>query len=437
VRVSGPGAPGVAEAIFRGRGGRRLADAPPAHLVLGTVVDPASGEPLDEALAMRMPEGRSYTGQSTLEIQAHGGRAVLDAVLRAALAAGARPAEPGEFTKRAFLAGRIDLAQAEAVAAIISAESEQERRAAIAQLGGGLSEEVRVLRGQLLDLVAAAEAALDFEEEEGAEAAPASAGVAAVAKAVRALIARGRAHAGRSGATVVIAGRANAGKSSIFNMLLNFERSIVAPTPGTTRDYVVERSVIAGSAVTLVDTAGLRESDDPLEAEGVRRSRRQILAADLVVFCVDGSESLDAADLSLFEELRERTPVVVITKGDLPEAIDREALQRRLPGISLHPLSTLSGEGCQPFIAALAARCAAPSAAQGWSAAPNPRHLDALRRAGESLDTAEELLEQGPPSLDRAAVELQEALAALGEITGETAGEEILDRIFSRFCIGK
>jgi tRNA modification GTPase len=437
VRVSGPAAPDVAEAIFRGRGGRRLADASPSLLVLGAVVDPASGQPIDEVLAVRMPEGRSYTGQATLEIHAHGGRAVLDAVLGAALAAGARPADPGEFTKRAFLSGRIDLAQAEAVAGIIAADTEQERRAALAQLQGGLSGEVRALRELLLDLVAAAEAAVDFEDDEGAAEPPAAAEVAAVAKEVRALVARGRAHAGRQGATVVIAGRTNAGKSSLFNMLLNFERSIVAPVPGTTRDYVAERSVIEGSAMTLVDTAGLRESGDAVEAEGVRRSRRQILAADLVVACVDGSEPLEEGDLALLEELRGRDPIVVITKADLPQRIDRATLERRVPGIARFTLSVVAGDGCAPFIAALAARCAGPQSGPGSSAAPNARHLDALRRAAEFLDTAEDLLGGRTPAVDRAAVELQGALSALGEVTGETADDEVLDRVFSRFCIGK
>jgi tRNA modification GTPase len=437
VRISGPEALAVGGRIFRGRGGRPLAAAQPLRLLLGAVVDPSSGEPIDEAFAVHMPAGNSYTGEPTVEIQCHGGAAVLDAVLRAALDAGAGPAAPGEFTRRAFLSGRIDLSQAEAVAELIGAQTEHARRSALSRLHGSLGERVRDARGRLLDQIAAAEAILDHGDEDVEGRGPQGAAIESIALDLRELIAVGESRDSRPrGPRVVIAGGANSGKSSLFNKLYDSDRSLVSPVPGTTRDYVEGYFSLGGILLTLVDTAGLRDTGDPVETEGVRRSRQQMLDADLLILTIDGSLPLDATDLRLIEEFRQRSPLVVLTKSDLPEAIDRGGLLRGCDGLPLLSLSTVDGRGCPELARVIAERCG-ESAGNGEGTAPNLRHREALRTAADSLEKAAELISQRGALLDQVVTELHRASAALGEITGETAGEAILERVFSRFCIGK
>jgi len=439
VRISGPDALAIAASVFRGRGGRSLETVSPFLLVLGTVWDPASSEPLDEALAVHMPEGRSYTGEPAVEIQCHGGRLVLEAVLQATLRAGARHAGPGEFTKRAFLGGRLDLAQAEAVAELIGAEDEESRRAALRQLHGAVTGETGRLRERLLDLVARTEAALDFEEGETPDDLPTQEEIDTLAGAIRSLAASARGPAGSpKGVRVAFAGRANSGKSSIFNYLLNFDRSLVASSPGTTRDYIEERSTIGGALVTLIDTAGLRATVDPVEAAGVGRSLERIAEAEVVVLVLDGSEPVHPDDQGLFDLPSLVSPLVVISKSDLPQRIEPRHFR---PGAADHPLfalSTVTGQGFPDFITELAARCrdARPGGGSATSAL-NIRHRDALERVAGHLDNAAGHARAGRGLSDRVALELLAALAALGEITGQTANEEILERIFSRFCVGK
>jgi len=439
VRISGPEASVVSSRIFRGRGGRSLGDAPPFRMLLGFATDSASGKRIDEVFAVWMPEGRSYTGEQTVEIHAHGGPAVLDAILRSTLAAGARLAAPGEFTKRAFLGGRMDLSQAEAVAELIGAETEDARRFALLQLEGGLAVKVGDLRVRLLDLVVGAEALLDFGDEEDAGIEPTAPRLGSLAASMRDLAGEGATRLARShGVKVVIAGRPNSGKSSIFNMLLNFSRSIVTPLPGTTRDYIEERVLLGETATILVDTAGLCDSSDPAEAEGVLRSRRQILEADVLLFLIDGSEPGHPEDSRLLEEFRDKSPVVVISKADLPTRLGSDEVRERFGNLPTCQLSALTGEGCSQLIQALSARCRRKvQPEKALSAAPNLRHQHVLLKASQSLDGAAERISRGEATLDQTASDLRSALEALGEITGETATEEIIGRIFSTFCIGK
>lgn len=439
VRISGPDALALAGRIFRGRAGRSLASAPPFRLVLGEVAEPVSGAAIDEALAVHMPAGRSYTGDPTVEVQAHGGRLVLDAILQAAVAAGARPAGPGEFTRRAFLAGRLDLTQAEAVAALVTAETEAQRRAALVQLQGGVADRISSLRERLLDLSSRVEAALDFEEDGGPASLPDAAEIEAVARDLRILAAQaGDAHRGREGVRVVFAGRPNTGKSSLFNYLLERDRSIVSSVPGTTRDYVEERSAFGGVSVTLVDTAGFRESDDLVEAEGVRRTIGQLEEADIVVLVQDGSEPIDPDDARLIEVTARLSPIVVVSKADLPAAPGCRGAADPCADLAAFRLSTLTGEGCSSFAEALGSRCRSASGPCFTEAAPpGIRHRDALERAACHVGNAGVHACRGGGALDRVSLELRSGLQALGEITGETATDEILDRVFSRFCIGK
>lgn len=437
VRISGSQAVRVASRIFRGRGGRSLEKASPWKLLLGDLVDPTTDEPIDEVLAVRMPAGRSYTGEPTVEIHGHGGRLVIDAVLGATLKAGARLAEPGEFTKRAFLSGRLDLTQAEAVAQLIAAESENGRRLALVHLHGGLTGSIQEIRRRLLDLIADMESILDLEEDEGAE--PSTAELERIAGDVRNLTAAGRnIPPTGEGLKVVFAGRTNSGKSSLFNKLLNFERSIVTSLPGTTRDYVEGRISTGGGLITLIDTAGLRSSDDPAEVLGMLRSRRQISEADLILFLIDGSLATREEDALLPEELRDRSLIVVINKADLPMRLDLQEVRSQFPRSPIHVLSARTGEGCQSLKEVLSRRCRELLGAEiAPRATPNRRQRDALERAGTFLDRAVERGFRKEYPLDQTAADLRSALDAIGEITGETATEDILERIFSRFCVGK
>jgi tRNA modification GTPase len=439
VRISGPDALAVAGRFFRGRGGGSLDVVPPFRMLLGFAADPASGERIDEVFAVWMPEARSYTGEPTVEIHAHGGCAVPDAILHAALKAGARLAAPGEFTKRAFLGGRMDLSQAEAVAELIGAETEDARRFALLQLEGGLAARVRELRQRVLDLVAGAEALLDFGDEEGEGVEPTAPLLGSLAASMRDLAGEGTARLARShGVKVVIAGRTNSGKSSIFNMLLCFSRSIVTPFPGTTRDYIEERTLLGETATILVDTAGLRNSSDPAEAEGVHRSRQQILGADVLLFVIDGSEPAHPEDFRLLDEFLEKSPVVVISKADLPNRLGSHEVRERFGNLPACQLSALTGEGCSQFIEALAVRCRSKQQAEKTlSAAPNLRHQHILLKTAKTLEIAAQRISRGEASLDQTASDLRSALEVLGEITGETATDEIIGRIFSAFCIGK
>jgi tRNA modification GTPase len=353
------------------------------------------------------------------------------------LRTGARLAQPGEFTKRAFLCGRIDLSQAEAVAELIAARTESARRSALSRLQGALGARVRSLSAGLLDQVAAAETILDHGEETGAGFEPDAGEILSLARQFRELAVTGEIREARdSGPRVVIAGRTNAGKSSIFNVLCDADRSIVAAAPGTTRDYVEACSTLGGSLVTLVDTAGLREAPDAIESEGIRRSRLQMLGADLLILTLDCSLPLEPGDLQLLEEFRDRSPLVVLSKSDLPAKIDRARLQERYPELHLLPLSALEGQGCPDLARAIADRCRGADG-DGESPSSNHRHREALRSAANALEEAGHLFTQGAMSLDLAVAELRLALAAAREITGETAGDEVLDRIFSRFCLGK
>jgi tRNA modification GTPase len=299
-----------------------------------------------------------------------------------------------------------------------------------------MGDRVRDARGRLLDWVAAAEALLDHGDDGSEEPDPDGAVIASLAAELRGLVALGENLERRSrGPTVVIAGRVNSGKSSIFNKLCEYDRSIVSPLPGTTRDYVAEHSWVSGSLVNLVDTAGLRESRDPIEQEGIRRSRSRILESDVLVLVIDGSEPAGEADLQLVDEFRAQRPVVVLSKSDLPCRVDRAALERRYPEIETLKLSTREPDGCRKLARVIARRCQ-ETGQGGEGIAPNLRHRRSLAAAAAALEGSAGLLGSGAP-LDLAVAELHRALSALREIIGEDAGEEVLERIFSRFCIGK
>jgi tRNA modification GTPase len=434
IRVSGPRALDILSRLFRPTHAAGLA---PWRLHVGRLVIPA-GDTVDECLAVFMPAPRSYTAEDVVEFHLHGGPAVVERALELVFAAGARPAGPGEFTRRAFLAGKIDLAQAEAVRELIEARTEAGARLAAAHLSGGLSRRIAEVRETLADLLAQAEAAIDFPEDEVEVLPPAQAAAALRSGALTALerlLADCRAaRPWREGAQVAICGRPNVGKSTLLNALLGRERALTSPEPGTTRDFIEETIELSGLAVRLVDTAGLREGARGIEAQGVALAEERLAAADLALAVLDAGEPLREGDLALAERLSTRPHLVVLNKADLPQRLTLEEARRRFPGAAgVLSVSALKGEGIEGLKERLASLLA-PEALP--AVAPGLRHQDALRRTREATLSAVSALEAGLPA-EVFAAELKAALTALGEVCGETATEEILERIFSRFCIGK
>lgn len=435
VRLSGPGAHRAAAQVFRPMQRGALTDAPDRLLVYGTVLGP-EGEDIDGGLAFVSRAPHSYTGEDTAELQCHGAPVVLGLVLEALYRAGARPARPGEFTQRAFLNGRLDLTQAEAVIDLIEADSARAVRNAAGQLAGALSRRIGGVYDALTDLMAHFCAVLDYPDEdldpfraEGMAAVLAEQG-AALETLLR-TAARGRRL--RDGVVCALVGRPNAGKSSLLNALAGYERAIVTDRPGTTRDTVEAAVSLDGLPFRLIDTAGLRASDDPAEQLGVARSRAAMDEADVVLLVCDGSEPPGDEVRTLLAALGDRA-VVVRSKADRPAAWDT------LSGGETVAVSARTGAGLAELEAVLGRRGAAllPAAqaeAQGLMLT-NARQTDAVRRALEAVRRAEEGLGAGLPP-DLLLTDVEAALAALGELTGRTVREDVTDRIFSRFCVGK
>lgn len=445
VRVSGPRAIAIASRVFRGRA---TLDAAPGHtLHHGWIED--GGARVDEVVVALFRAPRSYTREDVVEISCHGGRLPAGRVLDALRAAGARAAAPGEFTLRAFLHGRLDLAQAEAVADVIAAESRAAHEMALSQLAGTLSRQLAALAEALRDALAEVEARVDFAEDVGGVEVPAHV-VRAIRDGSRALdgLLAGApwARAVREGVKVPIVGRPNAGKSSLFNALLGEERAIVTPEPGTTRDRVSETVELEGVRVTLSDTAGLRESAGAVESLGIARTREVITEAAALIWVVDGSAPLDDADRAIAATLPART-VVALNKSDRPSLLEAAEV-RRVPqpagAGNLEPemeepwpvvrVSATRGDGLDALRSALLAALGGRPGADLTAAAGNARHTEALGRARAALARAADATD-APGEI--VAVELREALAAIGEVTGQGVGEDLLDRIFGRFCVGK
>ncbi|HEY7019769.1 MAG TPA: tRNA uridine-5-carboxymethylaminomethyl(34) synthesis GTPase MnmE [Ktedonobacterales bacterium] len=453
VRVSGPDAFAIGKRLFRPASGS--AEEPVSHLLTyGAVVDPATDEPLDDVLVAYFRAPHSYTGEDTVEINAHGGPLVLQRILTATLTLGARSARPGEMTLRAFLNGRIDLAQAEAVLALINAETDAGRRLAYRQLRGEVSARVQSAREAAMNALARIEAHIDFPDEEvpppnPTELARFITSAQATVDELLAGSARGRVLA--QGARVAILGRPNVGKSSLLNALLGDERAIVTPIAGTTRDTVEERAILGGVAVHLVDTAGLTETDDPIERIGVERSRSAAREADLLLLVIDSSAGVTRADRGVAEELRvlraedaagskdslDATSVIVVAnKADLPLALRAGDAEDLWPGASVVSVSCVTHDGLEALAETVGRLALGGALHPADAVVSSARHQDALRRAGEHLGAARQTLGDGLP-LDFVSIDLRAALAALGEITGETATDDLLDRIFAEFCIGK
>jgi tRNA modification GTPase len=436
VRLSGSEAHRILQSIFRrGRKRSEAHNLQPYHLTYGHIVDPETGQALDEVLVAHMPAPWTYTRQDVVEINCHGGIVALRRVLELCLRYGARLAGPGEFTLRAFLNGRIDLAQAEAVLDVVRAKTSASLRVAVGQLDGRLSDEIRRVRAQMVDALSWLEASVDFAEDEipPRDIAP---DLQAVHECLERLL--DTADQGivyRQGVRTAIVGRPNVGKSSLLNALLRTSRAIVTPIPGTTRDTLEETLNLQGVPLVLVDTAGITaETEDIIERLGVERSRAALAQADLALLVVDGSEPLADADCDIAALLRDKPSLLAVNKCDLPAVVDVDGF---LPELTRVHISALTGEGLDRLESAIVeAVFSGQVLASDALLVSNPRHKDALQRACDHVIAARQTHAQGLPA-DFVAIDLTAAVNALGEITGETLHEDLLEAIFSNFCIGK
>ncbi len=446
IRVSGDRALEYSASVFSGREDLRSARSHTAHF--GRVLD-TDGNVVDEVVATVFLGPNSYTGENTVEMSCHGGILVTRRILDRILQQGARHADPGEFTKRSFLNGRLDLSQAEAVADLIHARSDSAHRASVQQLEGVLSERIRSIRSRLIDSIGLLELELDFVEEDlefvnKTELTRAVSDAQAEIQKLLGTFRLGRIY--REGVKVAIVGPPNAGKSSLLNALLESNRAIVTDIPGTTRDTIEEGVAFGGLSFRLVDTAGLRETEDVVEKEGIRRTAKEAKTSDIVLMVIDSSaephtfRNRAISEFCLKDIGSQASLLIVLNKCDLPARgeADIPASFGLLEGVKAIRVSALTGAGIGELQQMLVSRalCDRTAAVDSSATVTSARHFDALRRAEESLGLGLNSLENNQ-SNEFVAVDLRNALDCLGEITGEVTTDDILEGIFAKFCIGK
>ncbi len=437
IRVSGTDAIATADKIFQGAA--RLSDCA-THTVHYGFIKNERGEKLDEVLVTVMRAPKTFTREDVVEISSHGGAAPVRAVLDALIRAGARPAEPGEFTKRAFLNGRIDLSQAEAVIDIINSTNDLARRSALSQLEGSLSKEIRLTRERLVSLAARMQVTIDYPDEDLEDIT--SEEIAETAREcedkVNALLRT--ADSGkiiRGGIRTAIVGKPNVGKSSLLNSLAREDRAIVTDIAGTTRDVIEEYINLDGIPLILLDTAGIRSTEDEVEKIGVEKSRRSIDGADFVIVMIDGTSFFDDEDIEVLRATKDKNRIVLINKTDLGQSKYIEAVKGRAAGSPVFEVSAKTGAGLDKIAEEIREKynLGAISASDG-AVVTNMRHKTALIKAGEALGRVREALSMNMPQ-DIASIDLNIAIDALGEITGETVSDDVVNAIFHEFCVGK
>ncbi|MFT8872794.1 MAG: tRNA uridine-5-carboxymethylaminomethyl(34) synthesis GTPase MnmE [Sporolactobacillus sp.] len=439
VRLSGPDAIPVVNRVFHGS---LSLDKALSHTIhYGKVIDPQSGRTIDEVMVSVMHKPKTYTREDVIEINCHGGIRAVSRVLEVVLNHGARLAEPGEFTKRAFLNGRIDLSQAEAVMDLIRAKTNRAASVALRQMDGLLSKRVKSLRQQLLNILAAVEVNIDYPEYDDAERVTAELlcrRATHVSRALAALLVTARAgKILREGISTAIIGRPNVGKSSLLNWLIQENKAIVTDIPGTTRDVIEEYVNLSGLPLKLIDTAGIRATSDAVERIGVERSRHALAHADLVLLLVDGSASLSDEDRRLFSALSDRLTIVVVTKMDRKQVIaESELLQ--LAGD--HPLVHLSAQediGIDRLEQAMTHLFFSAGLPDNDSLyLSNARHIALIKEAKQALDEAITAASSGIP-VDMVQIDIHRSWQLLGEIIGETVSDQLINELFSKFCLGK
>ncbi|WP_129599560.1 tRNA uridine-5-carboxymethylaminomethyl(34) synthesis GTPase MnmE [Anaerophilus nitritogenes] len=440
VRLSGEDSIKILDQIFIPTKGKSIKDYSSRRLTHGKIIDPSTKHVIDEVLVTYMKAPFTYTAEDIAEIDCHGGIVPVKKILEIVLRYGARVAEPGEFTKRAFLNGRIDLSQAEAVMDLISAKTDKSFDVALGQLEGSLSKEVKKIRNDILEMMAHITVNIDFPDEDIEEITYHELKEKAkhIYKGIHELLES--AQTGRilkEGLSTAIIGKPNVGKSSLMNALLKESRAIVTDVPGTTRDVIEEYVSIKGIPLKIIDTAGIRETEDIVEKIGVERSKQFFNKADLIIFVLNASEPLTDEDQRIMKLLINRQAIVILNKIDLPEVFTKDDIQKILPNKKIIKLSVLSREGMEELENTIVNMVYGGEVKQGEvSFVTNVRHQNALERAISSIKEGIKAIDDGL-ALDFIEVDIKNTWEYLGEITGDTVGEDVLDTIFSNFCLGK
>jgi len=438
IRVSGPESIEIVDKIFKGK--QRLSTVDSHTIHYGHLFDPRTGERVEEVLVSVMRAPRTFTREDVVEVNCHGGIVSVERVLGLILDNGARLAEPGEFTKRAFLNGRIDLSQAEAVIDLIRAKTDKAMKVALHQVEGRLSRLIRRLRQNLIEAMAHIEVTLDYPEhdvEEFTQNFLREKCLEVKEEIKRLLQTAKQGKILREGLSTAIVGRPNVGKSSLLNSLVQEEKAIVTDVAGTTRDVIEEYVNVRGVPLRLIDTAGIRETEDVVEKIGVEKSRQLLKQADLILLVVNYNEPLTADDYAIFEAAKDFQVIVIVNKTDLPQRIDLEEVKRHFPGRPLIMTSAKTETGIEELEQAIADTFFSGRVQQDdLTYVSNARHIHLLRQAEQAMDDALAAIEQSMP-VDMVQIDIRKAWELLGEVIGESVGEELIDQIFSQFCLGK
>ena len=438
IRVSGPDAIAIVEQIFQAKQDKSLAEVETYTAHYGHILE--QEDVVDEVITLVMKEPKTYTKEDVVEINCHGGTVILRKILDLILNKGARLAEPGEFTKRAFLNGRIDLAQAEAVADLIQSKTEASLEVALNQLEGGLSDKVNEIRQDIISLLAHLEATIDFPEDEIEDFAPEEleTRINEVENKIDKLLATSeRGKILKEGIEAAIVGRPNVGKSSLLNALVREKRAIVTDIPGTTRDVIEEVINIDGIPVKIIDTAGIRNAQDQIEKIGVEKSEEYLAKAELILLVVDISAGITEGDKKLMKDAQDKEVVVIANKLDLEDQLELKKIEEILPEAPIVKTAAIANQGINELEDAISELVySGKISAQDEAVISNLRHKKALERAKENIFDVRSTWEQGLPN-DFLTIDLRAALEAVNEITGNAIGEDIVDQIFADFCLGK
>ncbi|MTH54163.1 tRNA uridine-5-carboxymethylaminomethyl(34) synthesis GTPase MnmE [Bacillus mangrovi] len=441
VRMSGGEAAAIADRIFAAPGGRPLSENDSHTIHYGRIVDPDTNEVAEEVMVSYMKGPRTFTREDVIEINCHGGLVSVNRVLQIVLNCGARLAEPGEFTKRAFMNGRIDLSQAEAVMDLIRAKTDKAMNVALGQMEGRLSKLIRKLRQEILETLAHVEVNIDYPEYDDVEEMTHQMLVEKASyvknEIEKLLQTSSQGKILREGLSTVIIGRPNVGKSSLLNSLVHENKAIVTDVPGTTRDVIEEYVNVRGVPLKLVDTAGIRETEDIVERIGVERSRQVLKEADLILLVLNYSDELTHEDVQLFEAVKGMDVIVIINKTDLPQSIDMERVMQLSEGRPVVTTSLKEEEGIDKLEESIQSLFFQGDIALGdMTYVSNSRHIALMTQAKRSIEEALNGIEAGVP-IDMVQIDLTRAWEQLGEVIGESVHESLIDQLFSQFCLGK
>lgn len=438
VRMSGEEAVSIAQKVFSGKD---LTQAKSHTINYGNIVDPKTHEEIDEVMVSLMLAPKTFTREDVVEINCHGGIVATNRILQLLLVNGARLAEPGEFTKRAFLHGRIDLTQAESVMDLIRAKTDRSMKIALNQLDGNLSHLIDSLRKDILDVLAQVEVNIDYPEYDDVEEMTTKLlrekAIEIKQRIEQLLKTASQGKIMREGLATALVGRPNVGKSSLLNHLLHEDKAIVTDVAGTTRDVIEEYVNVSGVPLKLIDTAGIRETDDKVEKIGVERSKKAIEQSDLVLLVLNAAESLTKEDLELIRLTNDKKRIIILNKTDLEEKLDRKELAKVSENAPVYATSILKNEGVEALEEAISKLFFnGIENSQSTVMVTNARHIALLKKAQNSLDSVLEGISSGMP-VDLVQIDMTEAWNLLGEITGESYEDELLDQLFSQFCLGK